>query len=179
MSKLITFFLFVFLGAAILSAVMEGGGGVLAAELETTIDADDTTLELDNTTDFLTADYVILGDEKISYTGKTDTTLTGLTRGYDGTEATAHAAGTMVYSADASVVSSALGFSIASTTDNMGIWSVVTIPFYFLTRTLPHIVMMNYSFLSGNLAILGWFFFAAGTGLVITIALAVVGGRRV
>lgn len=179
MSKLITFFLFLFIGCAILSAVMEGGGGVLAAELQTTIDEDDITIELDSTTDFLTQDYIIVDEEKISYTGKTGTTLTGLTRGYDDTTAAVHTAGSMVYTAEASAVNSALGFSVASTTDSMGMWSIITIPYYFLTRTIPHVVSMNYSFLSGDLAILGWFFFAAGAGLVITIALAVVGARRV
>jgi len=39
--------------------------------------------------------------------------------------------------------------------------------------------MMNYSFLSGQLAIIGWFFFAAAAGLIITLALYLAGGRRV
>ena len=179
MSKLITFFLFLFTGATMLSAIMEGGGGVLAIELETTIDADATTVEVASTTDFLSSDYIIIGNEKIRYTNTTATDFTGCTRGYDDTTATSHVAGTMVYSPEGSAVEGALGFNVAATTDSMGLWSVITIPFFFLTRTLPNIIQMNFSFLSGDLAIIGWFFFAAGTGLVITIALALAGARRV
>jgi hypothetical protein len=39
--------------------------------------------------------------------------------------------------------------------------------------------MMNFNFLTGNLAIIGWFFFAAGAGLIITLAISLAGGRRV
>lgn len=181
MAKLITTFIFIFIGCAILSAVMEGGGGIVAVALETTVDADDLTLEVASTSGFLDADYVIIGSEKILYTSITATefTVDADGRGYDGTEAVAHVEGAMVYTAEASAVNNALGFNIAATADTMGLWSTITIPFFFLTKTLPRIVMMNYSFLSGQLAIIGWFFFAAAAGLIITLALYLAGGRRV
>lgn len=179
MSKLITFFLFLFIGSSILSAVMEGGGGINAVELKTAIDNDDTVIEVDSTDGFLSADYLIIGDEKILYSGLTSTTFTGATRGYDGTTATSHAAGDMVFNAEGSAVNSALGFNIAATNDTMGMWAVITIPWNFMTKTVPRIVMMNWSFLSGDLALVGWFFYAAGAGLVITLALSLAGGRRV
>jgi len=179
MSKLITFFLFMFIGCTILSAIMEGGGGIVAAELHTAVDDADTTLVLDSTTQFETADYVIIGSEKISYTGKTATDLTGCTRGYQSTDAVAHAAGSMVYTPEANLVENALGFNIATTTDSMGAWAVVTIPYKFLTRTLPNVVSMNYSFLTGYLGIIGWFIIAIGASLVIVIAISLAGGRRI
>ena len=173
-----------FIGCAILSAVMEGGGGIVAVALETTVGADDLTLEVASTSGFLDADYVIIGSEKILYTsisagGGTEFTVHADGRGYDGTEAVAHVAGAMIYTAEASAINNALGFNIAATADTMGLWSTITIPFFFLTKTLPRIVMMNYSFLSGQLAIIGWFFFAAAAGLIITLALYLAGGRRV
>jgi hypothetical protein len=182
-SKLITFFLFVFIGAAILSGIMEGGGGIQTTELTAAIDDDDTILTVTSTDGFLDADYLIIGTEKILYDW-TDGTHFGrvanpCTRGYDGTTATSHAADAMVMTADASTVNNALGFNIGAMADSMGLWSVVIIPFYFLTKTLPRIVMMNFSFLSGQLAIIGWFFFAAGAGLIITLALYLAGSRRV
>ena len=179
MSKLITFFLFLFVGCSILSAVMEGGGGIVTTELSDDITASSTTIPVVSTRDFLDADYIILEQEEILYSGKTDTSFTGCTRGYNGTTATAHAEGTLAMTEGASTLNNALGFNIAATADSMGLWATVTIPFYFLTRTLPNIVMMNWSFLQGDLAIIGWFFFAAGAGLVITLALQLAGGRRV
>lgn len=179
MSKLITAFLFLLIGASILSAVMEGGGGIVTTRLNGPITDADTTITVDSTTDYLDADYIIIGDEKVLYTGTTATEFTGCSRGYDGTEAVAHADNAIVYTADSSAVNNALGFSVAATSDTMGMWAAITIPFYFLTKTIPRIVMMNYSFLSGNLAIIGWFFFAAAGGLVITFALYLAGGRRV
>lgn len=179
MSKLTTFFIFLFIGCTILSAVMEGGGGVVSVALATTIDDDDTTLEVASTTDFLDSDWVMIGTEKISYTGRTATTFTGCTRGYDGTTARSHASGEIVYTKGASVVNNALGFNVAATADSMGWWATITIPFYFLTRSLPNIVAMNFSFLSGDLAVIGLLFFAAGAGLIITIALQLAGGRRI
>lgn len=179
MAKLISFFLFVFIGSAILSAVMEGGGGIAATALSAAIDDDDVTISVDSTDGFLAADWIVIDDERILYTGKTSTTFTGCTRGYDGTEAESHAIDAMAYTMEASAINNAMGFNIAAEADSMGLWSAITIPFYFFTRTIPHIIRLNYSFLSGELAIIGWFFFAAGAGLIITLAISLAGGRRV
>lgn len=170
-----------FIGCAILSAVMEGGGGIQAIELATTIDNNDISIEVASTAGFLSADYIVIGDEKILYTSidATHFNVPANGRGYDGTKAVTHIAGAMVYTADASAVNNALGFNIAATADSMGVWSAVTIPFFFLTKTLPRIVMMNFSFLGGQLAIIGWFFFAASAGLIITLAISLAGGRRI
>lgn len=142
-------------------------------------EAEVASIEVASTEGFLSADYIIINEEKILYTATDATHFLNLTRGHDDTKAAAHTAGTMIYTADASAINSALGFSVAATSDSMGLWAVVTIPFFFLTRTLPHIVMMNFNFLTGNLAIIGWFFFAAGAGLIITLAISLAGGRRV
>lgn len=179
MSKLITFFMFMFIGATILSAVMEGGGGIVDTTLTSSIDEDDVTLNVNSTTDFLEDDYVLIGSEKIAYTGVTSTTFTGCTRGYEGTTATAHVLGSKVYTRDTSFINNALDFDIAATADDMGWWAVITIPFNFLTKTLPNIVGMNFSFLTGDLAIIGIMFFSAGIGLLVTLALSLAGGRRV
>ena len=49
-----------------------------------------TTLTVDSTADFPTSGTVTIGTEDISYTGKTDTTFTGCTRGANSTSAAAH-----------------------------------------------------------------------------------------
>lgn len=179
MSKLIAFFMFLFVGCTILSAIMEGGGGVVSTQLTSTIDSDDTTLSVTSTADFEDDGNVMIGSEKIAYTSKTSTTFAGCTRGEDETTARAHASGAMVYTEEASIVNNAMGFDVAATADSMGWWAVVTLPLKFMTTTLPNIIVMNYSFLTGELGIIGWFFFAMGIGLVITIALQLAGGRRI
>lgn len=50
-----------------------------------------TTASVVSTTLFPTTGILTIGDEKISYTGKTGTTFTGLTRGVGGTSAAIHA----------------------------------------------------------------------------------------
>lgn len=179
MSKLVAFFMFMFIGCTALSAIMEGGGGVVAVELQTTIDTDDTTIEVSTTTDFLDADTVVIGNEEIEYTGKTATTFTGCTRASNGTTAAYHQAGSTVYTRNSSLINDAIAFSIPATVDSMGYWAVIAIPFNFLTKTLPHVLVMNYSFLTGDMAFIGWIFIAISTGFVITLALSLAGGRRV
>lgn len=158
---------------------MEGGGGIVAIPLTVAVDSDDTTLTVASTTDYLGADYITIGSEEILYAAKNATQFTGCTRGYNGTTAAPHAIGDMLYTKEASSINNALGFNIAATTDTMGWWATISVPVLFFIKTVPHIIMMNYSFLSGSLAIIGWFFFAAGAGFVITLALYMAGGRRV
>ena len=55
------------------------------------IDADDTTITVDDTTAFPSAATIIIDTEQITYTGKTGTTFTGCARGVGGTTAAIHA----------------------------------------------------------------------------------------
>lgn len=179
MSKLVTFFLFMFVGMSILSSVMEGGGGMNSTILTDNCTSTDTTITVQNTNGFLDADYLIIEEETILYSGKTDTTFTGLSRGQDGTDAESHGLNEPVYTLDTSTLNHALGYNIAATTDTMGVWAVVTIPYNFLTKTIPKLVVLNWSFMTGDLQIIGFFWFAFGGGFIITLAILVVGGRRV
>ena len=169
----------VFIGAAMLSAVMEGGNGFASTLTNGAIDDNDIVITVDSTNGFLSADYIILGNETILYTGKNATQFTGCTRGYNGTTAVSHGDNSSCYTADTSAINHALGFNVAATSDSMGWWAVVSIPLKFFTTTLPKIVTLNWSYLQGGLAIIGWFFFASGAGLIITMALSLMGARRV
>jgi len=55
-----------------------------------------TSITLDSTTGFSTAGKIIVDDEIISYTGKTSTNLTGITRAVDSSTRSAHADNTVV-----------------------------------------------------------------------------------
>ena len=166
------------IGCSILGAIMKGGGGVEVTELTQNITASNTTLPVEKTTDFLSSDYVIIGTERIFYTGKTAVSFTGCTRGYSNTTAVAHSIGSLVYTADASAVNNALGFSITAMQDSYGWFSVVTIPFNFFIVTIPRIIRMNLTFLGGSLSIISWIWFAMAAGFIITLAMMLISGVR-
>jgi len=59
--------------------------------------ATDTILNLKNNDDFPESGIIQIGDELIEYTGKSSNSLTGLTRGYNGTTPTIHEHGAKVW----------------------------------------------------------------------------------
>lgn len=178
MYKLTAFFLTVFILSALLGAVMEGGGGIASTQLNGGITAAAVEIIVDSTDGFLSADYIIIGGEEILYTAKTSTKFQNCTRGYNGTTAAVHADNVMVYTSDSSAINTALGFSVDATRDAYGAASVIAIPINFFTKTVPNIVLLNVSFLTGDLAILGLFFMGSGIAFIITLALAIIGGLR-
>ena len=179
MSKQVSFFLVMLVGTSILGGILHGGGGVVAAPLASDITATDATIPMSDTTDYLDTDYVIIEGEKVLYTGRTSTSLTGCTRGYDDTTAVSHEAGALVYTADASAMNNALGFNMAAQRDSVGWLTVLAIPFNFFAITVPRIIRMNLDFLVGPLAIIGWVWLAMAAGFVITLALMIMSGARV
>lgn len=168
------FFFVVFIGCSILSGIMEGGGGISSTPLTAPVGVGDVTLHVVSTDNFLDADYVVVGDEEILYSGVAGgNSFTGCTRGYNGTEAKAHNTGTMVYTTQASAINNGLNFNVAATVDTMGWLAFPAIVIQFFTKTIPQLVMWNFSFLQGDMMILGIFFFASGAALIITLALMV------
>ena len=170
--KLLATFLLAFIGWSYLVAVMQGGGGVASAELSSNITAAATTIPGD-TSIFATTDIIAIGTEKILYTGKTDTTFTGCTRGYDGTTAATHEAGARIYTTEASVLNDALGFNLAVSIESGGYWGVVMLPLRFFINTLPHLVILNVNFLNYipelNIIVMLWL----GLGIALLVVLAV------
>lgn len=74
----------------------------MAIELHEAIDDDDTTIttawgDTPSTDGLPSSGTILIDDEEITYTGKTATTLTGCTRGANGSDAAEHTAGGKVY----------------------------------------------------------------------------------
>lgn len=67
-----------------------GTFSTVATQLNGAINASVTTLTVDDTTAFPTSGNLVCGTEEMSYTGKTPTTFTGVTRGVNGTTAATH-----------------------------------------------------------------------------------------
>lgn len=179
MNKLIVFFLFMMLGCGIFIGIMGGGGGIVNTYLTDNITATNTTLPVFSTTDFLSEDYVIIGVEKVFYTGKTATTFTGCERGYGNTTAVSHDAGARVNTAVASAINYALGFNIVAVQDSLGWAAIIAIPLMFFIRTVPHIIVMSTNLLTGDLAIISWVFYIMAAGFIVTLAMTLIGSRRV
>jgi hypothetical protein len=178
-NKLIAFFLFMMLGTGILLGIMAGGGGIVTTDLSANVSANQTYLPVLSTSDFYTQDYVIIGSEKIYYTSVNDTAFLSCTRGYGSTTATAHTEGARVYTAQSAAMNNAVGFNIIAVQDELGWLSFVAIPFLFVAVTIPHIIKDGANLITGDLAIIMWFYYAMVGAFIITLAWTVFVGRRV
>lgn len=163
--------LFFFVGS-IMSAIMEGGGGLVATRLTTAHTEIVTTLTVANTDGFLKFGVVQMGNERVRYTNTTATTFTGCTRGYDNTDAVAHVAGRKVYSPESSALNSAVGFNVASTGATIGALDIPILIGQFFFTTVPRLISWDYAWLKeGNLQYLRYMFIAMSAGFMIYIAL--------
>jgi hypothetical protein len=167
MNKLVAAYLAAFVIMTFLSSIMEGGGGFATTQLNGDIDEDAVTITVDSTQGFLVADYIVIEDEYIAYTGTTAVSFTGCTRGYRNTEAAVHVDDQNVYSPDSGTLNTALGFNISSTGATAGTFAVITLTWNFLARAIPNLVMWDYSFFYGQLIYIRYLLMAIGVGFVV------------
>jgi len=174
MHKLLISFLIVFVGASILAAIMQGGGGIVSTVLTADISANTTTIPATSTNLFLSADVVRIGNEKIVYSSKNATAFFATTRGHSSTLATSHKAGARIYSVEAGVLNDAMGYNLGVSIETGGMWGLVMLPINFFTKTLPHLIKLNVNFLATpELAIIAIFWFCAGIALLVTLAIQI------
>ena len=169
MNKLVVAFMLFFLVNVLLSAVMEGGGGIATTRLTANLTDVATTVNVANTSGFLRSGYVTVDSEDIRYTSITATTLTGCSRAYNGTGAVAHNVGTRVYSPESSVINSALGFNVASTGATVGSINMMVAVSSFFFTTMPMLITWDFAHFRysewGQL--LRYVFLAISTGFLI------------
>lgn len=146
MNKLITAFMLFYFVNVIFGAIMEGGGGIAATQLTQDLSAGGVTMNVRNTTGFLQAGYVRMGDELVRYTNKTTTTFTVAAggRGWDDTDAVAHNAGAKVYSPESSVINSALGFNVMSTGATTATINIPIFVWSFMFNTVPKLITWDF-----------------------------------
>jgi len=163
---------------AIMSGIMEGGGGVRSTQLTVAIDEDDTTLQVSSTEGFLESDWVVIGDEKIRYTSKDDDSFSVPAvdgRGYDETSAVSHGVGSMVQTGEMNVINAALGFNTATAGTTAGTMEIIMVVTRFFTVTLPHLITWDFGWLKeGNMQWLRIGLLAISAGFLITMALTIV-----
>jgi|GEM_PF-2794557 len=174
MHKLLISFLIVFVGASILAAIMQGGGGIVSTVLAADISANTTTIPATSTNLFLSADVIRLGNEKIVYTSKNATAFFASTRGHSGSLAESHKAGARIYTVEAGVLNDAMGYNLGVSIETGGMWGLIMLPINFFTKTLPHLIKLNVNFLATpELAIIAIFWFCAGIALLVTLAIQI------
>ena len=151
MNKLTAYMSFCFIAMTILSFAIDGQTALAATKLTSTATDKATVLNVTSTAGFLDSDVVMLEGEIIYYTGVTETTFTGLTRGYNQTDKQNHKAGTKVYNEPTGLINQAVGFNILEMMATDGpIKVLVTLP-WTLSKFFAKLVMWDFSFLAGDL----------------------------
>jgi len=161
-----------FLLVTILGAIMQGGGGIVSAVLAANITSNTTYIPATPDTNlFADKDIVTIGNESILYDSKNSTGFNVDTRGYSDTTPAPHAAGSRIYSQEAGIINNALGFNIAVEAETGGTIGLIMLPINFFTKTLPHMVKLNATFLKiPELSIIGILWLVFGVVLIVYLA---------
>lgn len=163
--------LIIFIGCSMLAAILQGGGGIVSTFLAEDLSANATTMTVNSTGLFNNQDIIRIGNEKVLYSSKTDTTFVVTTRGYDDTTADAYEAGKRVYSTEAGVLNDAFGYNLGVSVETGGVWGIVMLPINFFIYTLPHLAVLNANLLqTPELAVIGIFWYAFGIALLVVAA---------
>lgn len=147
------------------------------------IDDSDDTITVTSTEGFPDAGFIQILDERIGYGSTTDTTFKGnfaqpTLRGAQDTEAVAHSAGEKVRTIESSMLNQSISYKLAVLTDPSGVLAFVTIPFTFISL-LATFFILPLSFLGTDLQILTYIWSALSIAIIVTIGIALAGGRRV
>ena len=168
MNKLLSGYFVLNLILTLFNAAMAGGGGVGATTLTTAMTTTSTVINVVSTTGFLTSDVLVVDNEQIAYSGTTPTTFTGLSRGYNNTSPAAHNSGRNIYTQETNIINEALGFNVATTSSTSGVFTVISLSFTFIGRTLINLVIWDYpNIFQGDLIYARLFLICIGCAFVI------------
>lgn len=182
MGKAVMFMAFVWLIVTIGGGVAQGSV-ISSTPLTVAISDTDTTITVVSTDGFLNTGFITILDERIGYSSKTDTTFKGsatspLVRGLSGTTATAHSAGEVARTIESALINQAIGYKLAVITDASGLLAFITIPLALLSM-LGTIFTLPLGFLGTDLEFLTYLWGVLTIGMILSLGLAIVGGRRV
>ena len=183
MGKGFMFMLFMWLVVSIGGGVMQGSISIAATALVAGIDADDNVIPVSSTTGFQNTGFIVILDETIGYASKNSTAFKGnwgqpVLRGAESTIAVAHSAGETVRTVESSMLNAALNYRIAVFADASGLIAFITASWGLLTGLLGFFVL-PLSFLGTDLAILTYIWAILSIGMLVSLAIVVIGGRRV
>jgi len=183
MGKLTMFMVFMFIIVNIAGGVMTGELDFARTHLTVAIDDDDTTITVASTEGFPTPGIIDIGGERIAYSSITTTTFRGnparpLLRGVGGTTAIAHSINAQVATPQGAMMNTAMNYNTAVIADSTGAMAFVSTPIAVLTL-IGSFLFLPLQFLGTDLQILTVFWAVIGIGMIISFAMATIGGRRV
>ena len=165
-------------------------GGLLAGivpqastRLTADITATDTTITVSSTANFREQGIIIIGDERMAYHHTTATEFTGtfwrpLIRGSQDTDAAAHFTSDAVRSTENALLNDSLNYNIALLSDASGLMQFVALPLV-VWDIITSFILLPLSFLGTDMVLLTYIWGIIGLGLLISVFIALAGGRRV
>lgn len=183
MGKAFTFFATVWIIVCLAGGVMQGSVQVATTVTTTAITADGDTVYVNSTEGFPEPGIIVIEDERIAYSDTTATTFRGtlaqpLVRGVDGTEAVVHDADKGVRTVEGAMLNTTITYNVAVIADAAGLWGMVEISLAVL-RIIGSFLILPLSFLGTDLAVIGILWTAAAAGMLVSVGIALAGGRRV
>lgn len=183
MGKGVMFMFFVWFAIAIAGNIFLMGNTFAATTLTADIDEDDDSIPVVSTTGFPDAGMIQIGDEQIAYSDTTatsfDDTLTSpMIRGASDTEAVSHEALATVRTVENAMLNGSVAYNVAQIADATGAWAALTIPLAVL-RLLGNFLFAPLGWMGTDLAILTYLWAIIGIGMIVSIGIALAGGRRV
>lgn len=170
----------------VLTGIVPQASATLASDLTAT----GSVITVDSTEGFPTDGIIVIEDERIAYAETTATTFEGTTwrpliRGAEDTEAVAHTAidpdtgkYRQVRMREGAILNNALNYNMALLSDSSGFMLFVTLPVAVID-IVSNFITLPLSFLGTDMVILTYIWALIGLGLIVSIAIAMVGGRRV
>lgn len=147
MYVLLTFFILLNMCFGFIDYIVVGQADFYATKLTAALSENTTTANVTSTAGWRVNDYIIVEDERMAYYGKTNTSFTNLTRGYNNTEAAEHAIGSHVYGRMSDAMNASVGFNIVDTGASVGTINTMSLVTKFVTTTVPNMVQWNFYFL--------------------------------
>lgn len=183
MGKAITAMIFVWIMVSIAGGVVMGSVSVATTTLTATLAVDGDTITVASTDGFADTGFISIEDEQIGYSNKTADTFEGsvfnpVIRGANGTTAVAHSIGAMVRTLESSMLNQSLNYKMAIISDASGWMAFLTIPVAVLSL-IGSFLILPISFLGTDLQILTYIWGALSIGILVSLGIAVAGGRRV
>ncbi len=174
--------------AQIFSFLMEGQSGLATTQLTASISENERYVPIASAAGFLDSDTrVFIQDEEIEYftvqTSATstctappclDTQTTG--RGFNDTDAKAHASGAKVFNVTSGLINQAVGFRVGNTDTIVGKISFPFLAGWALIKFVGSAVMWDYQFLDGNGVYFKYLMYAFSFAMVIRVIMVLRSG---
>lgn len=183
MGKAIMFLLFMWFSITITGNVMQGSVAMSATRLTSDITDVSTVIPVTSTAGFPETGVIQIGTERIAYAATSATSFTGalakpIVRGAEGTIAADHNARAIARTVENSMLNQAAAYEVAVITQSDGAWAAITIPMAVM-RLLGSFMVAPLAFLGTDLQMLAYLWILIALGIIIAIAVALAGGRRV